>query len=252
MNKKIYLIAIVYCASITASDGIDPTKYKGGVLGNYLYQASKNLVLVVDKAPDVANKVGSEILKGALEQIPAYKRREIGADLAAGFIDKMNTPEGHDAAYKLGENVVKGAAGGAVIVAGMAKDAVIAKKVATGVAAKGATVAASTTVKVAAVVAAPYVAGAAAVGVAGYGSYWLYNDYCEFLKPINAYSTCLNDNITSTDVNGRGLPRRCESPERKLAIPISGRDYSLTKNCHESNFKSRRARLQAALAKKET
>lgn len=239
MNTKIYLIAVIYCASITASDNIDPTKYKGGVLGNYLYQASKNLVVVIDKAPDVANKVGSELLKGALEQMPPDKRREIGADLAAGFIDKMNTPEGHDAAYKLGENVVKGAAGGAVIVAGMAKDVVVAKTVATALAAKGA-----------AIVAAPYVAGAAAVGVAGYGSYWIYNDYCDFLKPLDTYTRCLNSNLTS-DLNARGLPKRCESPERKLDPQFSGRNYGWAKDCRDDNYKSQRARLQAAKAKRD-
>ena len=217
MDNKIYLIAAIQFASVIASDDIDPTKYRGGVMGNYLYQASKNLVVVVSEVktglPEVANKSGAEFLKGALEQLPADKRREIGSDLAHGFIEKINTKEGHEAVYKLGENLIKGAAGGVVIVAGMAKDAVIAKTVSTAVAAKAATIAGAT-------VAAPYVAVGAVTGGAFYG---LYKMEDTINKHEEAFKTCLNTNLGCKDLNSRGFPSRCESPERKMSWWTHGR-----------------------------
>lgn len=194
MKRIITIIALQSALLVASSD--DTSFYIGKKVANKLKET-------VHELPDVANKVGEQFILGALEQMPADKRREIGSDLAHGFIEKMNTPEGHDAAYKLGENVVKGAAGGAVIVAGMAKDAVVAKTVATAVAAKGA-----------AIVAAPYVGAAAVVGGAFYG---IYEGGQTIIKHDEAFKRCLNTNLRSKDINSRGFSSRCESPERKIA-----------------------------------
>jgi hypothetical protein len=198
MKRLITIIAIQ--STLIIASGDDGSWFFGK-------EGLKKADSILKKVPAIAGEAGTEfgtnLLAGALTQLPADKRREIGGDLAHGFIDKMNTPEGHDAAYKLGENVIKGAAGGAVIVAGMAKDVVVAKTVATAVAAKGA-----------AIVAAPYVGVAAVVGGAFYG---IYEGGQTIIKHDESFKRCLNANLRSRDINSRGFSSRCESPERKIA-----------------------------------
>ncbi len=207
--KRIITIIVLQSSLLVASqdDGPNYIGKKG------LKAASELLKKVPTIAGDAGTEFGTNLLAGALTQLPADKRREIGSDLAHGFIEKINTKEGHEAVYKLGENLIKGAAGGVVIVAGMAKDAVIAKTVSTAVAAKAATIAGAT-------VAAPYVAVGAVAGGAFYG---LYKMEDTINKHEEAFKTCLNTNLGCKDLNSRGFPSRCESPERKMSWWTHGR-----------------------------
>ncbi len=238
---KIYIFTISLVASSVVLAGEPDPKagsYWLGYSTNQLNMAAVTLGTAVDKAPTVAIETGANLMKGLLSELPKEKQLEIGANLMKGALLEMNPQERQQIAFDLTKGALE--AGVAVAGAGLvaAKDVIIAKTVETAVSAKAATIAGAT-------VSAPYVAGAAAVGVVGYGSYWVYNDFRRFMKPLEEYDQCLNQHINCPDLNARGFPKRCDSPARKVS------HYGCALNTKESNFKSARAKLQEAKVKRE-
>ncbi len=234
MNKKI-IILLISLQSISlygtkkwynpltwgsrnaAAVAIDPTKFHYGVATQNAVEAS----IHIENASENLYKTAVIIDKLASDP---EKAKHLAYDITTGVLQAT------------------GAVVGAAAVS--AKDAVVIKVTATAVAAKASTIAAAGAAKTAtiasATVAAPYVAGAVVVGGVGYGGYRLHRMLAE---PTEEYHRCLNDNLDCADLNARGFPKRCDSPERKAW------NYMGAKTVREGHFQTLKAELQAAKAK---
>lgn len=201
--------------------------------------ALQSLLLVASEEDKGRNYIGKKGLKKAAElmkkapEVAGLAGTEFGDNLADQLIEKMGSEKGRKVVYDLGQTLVEGAAAGAAGIAISAGKAVSAKVTATALAAKTATITGCT-------LAAPYVAAAAVAGTVGYGSYRVHRS---FSGPQEEYTRCLNSNFDCQELNDRGLPKRCDSPERKAS------NYLWRKEPQEDHFRSHRAKLQAAKAK---
>jgi len=189
MNKyPLSLLIIVSTATITASEkdkkAFDLLKDKwGAVTANQYKQTAENANEAVKTAatalsPEVLGESGKALTKGLL----------------AGLDDKELAAK----ADALGKNL--GEAAGAGLVVGMAG------------AVKSGLVAAPGAIKAGAIVyGPPLAAGTAAVGFTGYMGYVAWVCHRE-----NGFNRCLSRHFDNENVNERGFPRRCDSPERRL------------------------------------
>lgn len=196
MNKPkypLYLLVIASTATLTASEK-DKEAYEllgnkwGAMTANQYKQAAENANEAVKTAatalsPEVLGKSGSALTTGLL----------------AGADDKVLADKADLLGSRLGE------AAGAGLVFG-AYGAVKSGLVAAPGAAKAAVIGAVTSP-----VAIPVLAGAAATGFTGYMGYVGWVCHRE-----NQFNRCLSRHFDNTNLNDRGYPRRCESPERRL------------------------------------
>lgn len=240
MKKQIIILSVVSFCAMTASEP-DPKaeKFMYGYAANQGNLAAQTFKKAVEGLPEVASAVGEKLAESVLKKFDKEKQKELGANLMNGALTQMCSEERQQIAYDLTKGAVQGAAAaaGAGLVA--AKDVVIVKTVEVAVAAKAATVAGAT-------VAAPYVAAGAIVGVAGYSGYRVYKWNEGYEANLQPYLRCLNTHMRDPDcqMNDRDLPKRCESPERKMNE--SGYIYTYAKPDIESQFKASRAQLKAA------
>src|ERR1700722_13985642 len=190
--------------------------------------ALQSLLLVASEDDNGSNYIGKKGLKKAQEILGAVPASagaagdECGETFSNKVIETMNSEKGREAAFNWGQAAVQGAAAGAAGLVASAGKAVTAKVTATALAAKAATIAGAT-------VAAPYAAGGAVVLGAGYVGYRVHDS---LNQPVERYTRCLNSNFNCDELNSRGLPKRCDSPERKAW------NYLGRKSTSEGRFKT--------------
>ncbi len=188
MSKYTLYIIAFYAVSITASqeEREKVTLYKpywGAVTANLNKETAENIngavkTLATVLSPENLNKAGKSLTTG----------------LVAGLDDKELAAKADALGKNLGEaagaGLVTGAAGvvkeGLVSIPGAAKTAALTYG-------------------------APVAAGAVATGFAGYMGYVGLICHRE-----NGFNRCLSRHFDNNNLNERGYPRRCESPERRL------------------------------------